>query len=69
MEAADVLDRSDKLDTLQTVLVKSIGVLSTLGTFSNLAATRPQISFAATDQAESEQVNSERKRQRPEQSR
>jgi hypothetical protein len=49
MEAADVLDRKDNLQSQHISLVKSIGILNALGEFSPLSAREPVIHYALTD--------------------
>jgi hypothetical protein len=49
MEAADVLDRKDNLQSQHISLVKSIGILNALGEFSPLSAREPVIHYALTN--------------------
>lgn len=49
LEAANVLDRKGDLADTQVSLVKTIGILSALGTFCHLSATKAMISFAVAD--------------------
>jgi hypothetical protein len=56
LEAAEVLDRVDNLTELQKRLIKTIGILSTLGMFSHLNATRGHIASAIAESGKSEAV-------------
>lgn len=49
LEAADVLERNDDLDTLHREVVKVVGVLNVLGQFSHLSASAGMISLAVQD--------------------
>ncbi len=49
MEAADVLDRKENLQSSHISLVKNIGILNALGEFSPLHARKPVIHFSITD--------------------
>lgn len=51
MEAADVLDRRDSLTAVQRTLVKTIGVLNSLGEFCHLNAREETIALAVADTA------------------
>jgi hypothetical protein len=51
MEAADVLDRKEKLTPLHGDLIKTIGVLGALGEFSPLSATEAMIAASLSDAA------------------
>jgi len=51
LEAADVLEQKDHLDSSQRAVVKTVGVLSALGQFSHLSASAGMVSFAVNDTA------------------
>lgn len=49
LEAAEILDRKADLTEQQSQLVKTVGILSTLGGFSHLNASQPAIAFGMGD--------------------
>jgi hypothetical protein len=49
LEAAEILDRKNDLTELQSQLVKTVGILSTLGAFCHLGASKTAVAFAAGD--------------------
>lgn len=49
LEAADALDRKEKLTTLHEDLIKTIGILSVLGEFSHVRSTEAAIALSVDD--------------------
>ena len=58
LEAAEILERKNDLTDLHSQLVKTVGMLSTLGSFCHLGATQSAIAFAAGDSASCREVAS-----------
>lgn len=56
LEAADVLERKEKLTELDADLVKTVGMLNALGTFCHLSATKSMVSFGVAGATSSAEV-------------
>ena len=56
LEAAEILERKSDLNDLQSQVVKTVGILSTLGAFCHLSANQATVTFATGDSQSSSEV-------------